>query len=108
MSRKELPPGYGATANTVGGSPSGRVRNPHRATGRARAAGQPRRAEPDVVAGFSAGDISCKQATRALGITYGELLDRTSERGLPLPRVSEDVADRMADTVVQLLDLARP
>jgi hypothetical protein len=43
---------------------------------------------------------------RKLG--YGELLDRTSERGLPLPRVSEEVADRMADTVVQLLDLARP
>jgi len=68
MSRKELPPGYGATANTVGVLPSGRVRNPHRTTGRA--AGQPRRAEPDVVAGFSAGDISRKQATRALGITY--------------------------------------
>src|SRR4051812_37355663 len=108
MSRKELPPGYGATANTVGVPPSGRVRNPHRATDRTRAAGQPRRGEPDVVARFSAGDISRKQAMRALDITYGELLDRTSERGLALPRVSEDIADRMADTVVQLLDLARP
>ncbi len=54
---------------------------------------------------FSQGVISRKQAMRHLGVSYGELLDRVAERSLPLPRVSEDEANRMADVVVALMDL---
>lgn len=59
----------------------------------------------DPVLLFSQGVISRKQAMRQLGITYSELLDRVADRSLPLPRVSEEEADRMADVVVALMDL---
>ena len=59
----------------------------------------------DPVLLFSQGVISRKQAMRQLGIEYGELLDRVADRSLPLPRVSEEEADRMADVVVALMDL---
>ncbi len=63
--------------------------------------------QEDEVALFSAGVISRQTAMRALGVSYGELLDLIAERGLPLPRVSDEVADRMAGTIVMLVDDAR-
>ena len=59
----------------------------------------------DPVLLFSQGAISRKQAMRRLGIEYGELLDRVAYRSLPLPRVSDEEADRMAGVVVALMDL---
>jgi hypothetical protein len=59
---------------------------------------------PDPVLLFSQGEISRKQAMRQLGITYGELLDFVADRSLPLPRVSDEETDRMADMMVALLD----
>ena len=64
-----------------------------------------RAAGSDHVLLFSQGVISRKQAMRHLGISYGELLDRVADRSLPLPRVSEDEANRMADVVVALMNL---
>lgn len=57
---------------------------------------------------FSNGDISRTQAMRRLGIGYSELLDRTAARNLPLPRVNDGEAERMADTLVALLDAGIP
>jgi hypothetical protein len=61
-------------------------------------------AAPDDVLLFSNGDISRTQAMRRLGIGYSELLDRTAVRKLPLPRVGNAEAERMADTLVALLE----
>ena len=58
----------------------------------------------DPVLLFSQGEISRKQAMRIMDIAYGDLLDRIADRGLPLPRVSDAEADRMADMFVTLLD----
>ena len=41
---------------------------------------------------------------RQLGIEYGELLDRVADRSLPLPRLSDEETDRMADVVVALME----
>lgn len=60
-------------------------------------------AVPDHVLLFSNGGISRTQAMRRLGIGYSELLDRTAARELPLPRVCDVEAERMADTLVALL-----
>lgn len=62
--------------------------------------------EDDAVARFARGDIGRRQAMHALGIGYGELLDRLSERGLPLPELPAADVDRMASDVVRLLDHA--
>jgi len=61
-------------------------------------------AVPDYVLLFSNGDISRTQAMRRLEIGYSELLDRIAARKLPLPRVSDAEAERMADTLVALLE----
>ncbi len=58
----------------------------------------------DPVLLFSQGVISRKQAMRQLGITYGELLDRVADRGLPLPRLSDAETDAMADVFVALME----
>lgn len=63
-----------------------------------------RSAAPDHVLLFSNGQISRKQAMRLLGVSYGELLDRLSGRELPLPRVTDEEANRMADLIVALSD----
>jgi hypothetical protein len=55
-----------------------------------------------VVLEFSHGDIMRQQAMRALGVNDSELLDRLSKRALPLPRVSEKDAGRMAGMMVHL------
>jgi hypothetical protein len=69
-----------------------------------RAAPRPRQADDrDLVLEFSQGTITRQQAMRALGIGYSELLDQLSKRQLPLPRVSEEEAGRMADSMVRLL-----
>ncbi len=57
----------------------------------------------DNVLLFSNGEISRAQAMRSLGIGYSELLDRIAVRELPLPRVDDAEADRMADMLVALL-----
>lgn len=59
---------------------------------------------PDPVLLFSQGGNSRKQAMRQLGISYSELLDFVADRSLPLPRVSDEETDRMADMMVALLD----
>ena len=61
-------------------------------------------AAPDHVLLFSNGDISRTQAMRRLGIGYSELLDRIAARKLPLPRVGDAQAEKMADTLVALLE----
>jgi hypothetical protein len=66
-----------------------------------------RPSENDPVARFAHGEISRKQAMRALGVTYSGLIDLTVARGLSLPRVSDDDAERAANKVVELLDAAR-
>jgi hypothetical protein len=58
----------------------------------------------DEVALFSAGVISRQAAMRALKVSYGELLDIVAARSLPLPRVSDPVAERMAEVVARSLD----
>ena len=58
----------------------------------------------DAVALFSGGMMSRQTAMRALGVSYGELLDLVADRALPLPRVADDIAERMAVTIVGLLD----
>ena len=63
-----------------------------------------RSAVPDHVLSFSTGKVSRKQAMRLLNISYGELLDRLSGRELPLPRVTDEEANRMADLIVALSD----
>ncbi len=63
-----------------------------------------RSAVPDYVLLFSNSEVSRKQAMRLLGISYGELLERLSGRELPLPRVSDEEADEMADLIVALSD----
>jgi hypothetical protein len=65
-------------------------------------------AEPiDPVVLFSRGDISRKQAMRALGgISYGELIDMIAVRGLSLPELPPEDVDRMANDVVDLLAMA--
>ena len=68
-------------------------------------AGAGQAAGSDPVLQFSQGVISRKQAMRALGIEYGELLDRVAARSLPLPRLSDQETDRMADVMVALMDL---
>ncbi len=60
--------------------------------------------ESDPVLLFSLGVISRKQAMRQLGVTYGELLDRVADRGLPLPRLSDAETDAMADVFVALME----
>lgn len=67
----------------------------------------PQRPEDDSVARFVAGAISRKQAMRMLGVTYGGLIDLVAARGLSLPRVSDEEAERAAEKVVELLDAAR-
>ncbi len=57
----------------------------------------------DFVLLFSNGDISRTQAMRRLGIGYSELLDRMAARKLPLPRVDDAEAERMADILVAFL-----
>ena len=58
----------------------------------------------DLVLLFSQGVISRKQAMRQLGIEYGELLDLVADRSLPLPRLSDEATDRMADLIVALME----
>lgn len=62
----------------------------------------------DQVLLFSRGEISRAQAMRSLGIGYSELLDRIAVRELPLPRVDDAEADRMADMLVALLEPVAP
>jgi hypothetical protein len=57
----------------------------------------------DDVQRFADGDISRVQAMRALGIGYGELLDRAASRALPLPKVDDAEAEKMADIIVTLM-----
>lgn len=61
-------------------------------------------AVPDYLLLFSNGDFSQTQAMRRLGIGYSELLDRMATRKLPLPRVGDAEAERMADTLVALVE----
>lgn len=61
---------------------------------------------PDHVLLFSGGIISRTLAIRALGIGYSELLEQIATRNLPLPRVSEAEADRMAATLMTFLETA--
>lgn len=61
--------------------------------------------DADAVVRFAHGEIGRKEAMRALGdVPYGVLIDRVGALGLTLPALSEDELDRMADTVVRLLD----
>jgi hypothetical protein len=71
----------------------------------ARAAkGRRDRAADDVLARFARGEISRKKAMAELDVDYGELIEMMADRNLALPRVTEAEADRMADTVLRLLD----
>lgn len=51
---------------------------------------------------YSLGHADRKGVMKALGVDYGTLITMLSGRGLPLPRVPEDEADRMADEFVSL------
>ena len=57
---------------------------------------------PDHLLLFSNGEISRKQAMRHLEVSYSELLDRLANRELPLPRVSAEQAEAMANLIVSL------
>lgn len=50
---------------------------------------------PDPLPGFSRGEIGRQRAMDALGISYGELLDRLAERHLTLPQLPKADLDRM-------------
>jgi hypothetical protein len=64
-------------------------------------------ASTDPVLSFSQGEISRRQAMRALGdIDYGELIDLLSRRGLKLPELPPEEIDRMAKGLNKLLDAA--
>ncbi len=51
---------------------------------------------------YSLGQADRKGIMKALGVDYGTLIVMLSSRGLPLPRVPEDEADRMSETFVSL------
>ncbi len=67
---------------------------------------KPARTSTDALLAFSRGEIGRQRAMDALGIGYGELLDRLAERRLPLPQLPKAEVDRMADTMLELLDQA--
>lgn len=47
--------------------------------------------DPDALAAFSRGEITALDLRRRLdGVTYGEVLRRLGERGLPAPRSTSD------------------
>ena len=51
---------------------------------------------------YSLGQADRKAVMKSLGIDYGTLIEMLSVRGLSLPRIPEDEADRMADEFVSL------
>ena len=59
---------------------------------------------PDPLLAFSQGEIGRQRAMTALGISYGELLDRLAERHLKLPQLPKVELDRMASAMLELLD----
>lgn len=67
---------------------------------------RPGRDTGDALLAFSQGEIGRQRAMDALGIGYGELLDRLAERRLPLPQLPRAEVDRMADVMIELLDQA--
>lgn len=58
----------------------------------------------DPVLAFSRGEIGRQRAMDALGIGYGELLDRMAERRLPLPQLPKVELDRMAAVMLDVLE----
>jgi hypothetical protein len=56
----------------------------------------------DIIVAFTTGSISRQQAMRKLGVGYAELLDEVSRRHLPLPRVGDIEAERMAGVIAAL------
>jgi len=65
----------------------------------------PGKGDRAVLLDFSEGRISRLTAMHRLGgISYSELLDRIAEAGLTLPQVSDEEAERMANTMNAVLD----
>ena len=64
---------------------------------------RPARGIGDPLLAFSRGEIGRRRAMGALGIGYGESLDRLAERRLPLPQLPEAELDRM---VAVMLDVS--
>lgn len=60
----------------------------------------------DPLLSFSRGEIGRQRAMDALGIGYGELLDRLAERRLPLPQLPKAELDRMAAVMLEVLERA--
>lgn len=67
---------------------------------------RPGRDTGDALLAFSRGEIGRQRAMDALGIGYGELLDRLAERRLPLPQLPEAEVERMAGVMLDVLDQA--
>lgn len=62
----------------------------------------------DPVVLFSRGEIGRKEAMRLLGdIGYSELLERIADRGLPLPRLPREEAERQSEEIGRLLNRPR-
>lgn len=51
---------------------------------------------------YSLGQADRKEVLETLGVDYGTLIRMLSDRGLPLPRVSEKEADQMAEEFVSV------
>src|SRR5690606_9873122 len=60
--------------------------------------------ERELLASFSRGEISKSTVMDRLDVSYSEVLDLLEGFRLPLPRVSEEVAQRMAKTMNDVLD----
>ena len=51
---------------------------------------------------YSLGHVDRKDIMKALDVDYGTLIQMLSDRGLSLPRVSEEEADRLAEEFVSV------
>lgn len=58
----------------------------------------------DVLERFSRGELGRLQAMRKLDMSYSELLDHLAKKGLDLPRVPRDEAERMGRDLNELLN----
>lgn len=67
---------------------------------------RPTRGIGDPLLAFSRGEIGRRRAMDALGIGYGELLDRLAERRLPLPHLPQAELDRMVAVMLDVLERA--
>lgn len=67
---------------------------------------RPARDIGDPLLAFSRGEIGRQRAMDALGIGYGELLDRLADRRLPLPQLPEAELDRMVAVMLDVLERA--